>query len=93
MDRMGSGALVLVLTGLVAAAQDQGGDESAAPAEQYQALLQEVQKASGGGALSDLASIAEPDRCTCPQRQRAFAGFNGSPDAALFGCAPRAWGM
>jgi hypothetical protein len=53
MDRMGAGILVGVLTLVVAAAEDKGGDNAATPAQQYQALLKEYQRASGGGALSD----------------------------------------
>jgi hypothetical protein len=47
------GILVLALGVSLAAAVHQGQDQPATPAEQYQALLKEYQRASSGGALSD----------------------------------------
>jgi hypothetical protein len=46
MDRMAGGILILVLTLSVAVAQDQGGDISDSPAEQYKALLKEFNEAA-----------------------------------------------
>jgi AhpC/TSA family len=53
MNRMGAGTLILGITFLVAAAQDKGGNKPGTPAEQYRALLEEFQRASGGGAAND----------------------------------------
>ncbi len=54
MNRILGGILVLVLGLSVAAAQDEGRDKSATPAQQYQKLLKEFQRAaSPGRVLSD----------------------------------------
>ena len=53
MYRMLGGILVLVLGLSVAAAEDEGADKPAKPAEQYKTLLKIYQEASGGGAASD----------------------------------------
>src|SRR5262245_58238361 len=52
VQRIVGGILVLVL-GLSVAAEGEGQDKPATPAEQYRALLKEYQEASSGGALSD----------------------------------------
>ncbi|MBI1916192.1 MAG: redoxin domain-containing protein [Planctomycetes bacterium] len=53
MQRIVGGILVLLLGLLVAAAECEGQNKPATPAEQYKAILREYQGASSGGALSD----------------------------------------
>jgi hypothetical protein len=53
MHRMLEGILILFLGLPVAAAEDEGRDKPATPAEQYKTLLKVYQDASGGGAASD----------------------------------------
>jgi hypothetical protein len=53
MDRFAAGIVLLALSLSVAAAVSKGQDKRATPAEEYQALLKEYQRASGGGALTD----------------------------------------
>jgi hypothetical protein len=53
MDLLRGGILVVVLTHTVPVPRDKDGDKPATPAQQYQALLKEYQRAGSGGAAND----------------------------------------